>query len=362
MYGAVELWSRRLDSTRLDSTPDDAFILFIRLIHPTLTVVDHHCFGALVACGIHRMSSLVRAVDGAGAGTGVSASGDPVSALLRSDLFVGLLQSLLYLMSSTKGWEDDAMSLEELGLLSVAEFRDAVAVVAPSYVDMKYGGRCGIVCPPLERREFGHTIFRFVSPEEGFRRMVMIRRVLVDVDRLFFDVDSSAAPYRCRKAASAIDWDGVTNLVTDEGVDFAFVFRHRDLMRFIRGIRSVGRVATGCIECDVGDDFLHFLLLYWSSSTDDSSMLQAIMAFDERDSACGRPLTEIRGCVHGSPANFFRCRYDHRDGGNGHSDGFASRSAVFRFLRRRFRSGAEYLGDVPDDYGQTIYYHRTAYM
>ena len=112
------------------------------------------------------------------------------------------------------------MSLEEQGLLSVGEFRDAVAVVAPSYVDMKYGGRGGIVCPPLEKRELGHEIFRCVSPEEGFRRMVVIRRVLVDVDRLFFDVHPGAASYRCRKDSSAIDWDGVTRLVTDDSVRF----------------------------------------------------------------------------------------------------------------------------------------------
>lgn len=282
------------------------------------------------------------------------ASREDVLSFFRSPVGAELFHRIVYYCLNCETSSDCALTVEESGLLRLAVTREFVSKVAPLLVASRYGCTGGIVSATLEREQ---SLLTMAPLEDGCVVILSLRRVLVLVEQLFLSYENDGMSYRRLKRSSEVDWSAALVMITDERIDFSGVFRHPQLMTFIGGIRSSGRRIRGTIQTNIGTNFLHFLLLFCYPSGETDAMLNVIMAFDERDSRSLSPLTQSRLPLLGSPANFYRGRYDGALTSN--SDGFAEQSRTFRYLRDRFRSGPSFVASVYDDYGQTRYYGRT---
>lgn len=282
-----------------------------------------------------------------------------VADLLRSAVGVELLYRLLIPSLNFSSSDDFSLSLDECGFLRLDAVRGLLSEIGPLFCRSRYGCEGGIISSVLERRKSVLSIMKSSPLPLSCARLQMFRRVLVEVESLLFVRGGSGkgVQHRLLRSAGDIAWDRVVRMLRDESIEFEYVFRHPDLMKYICGIRNSGKNGKGRVEGNIGRNFLECLLLCYRPGVDCSPMLDCIKAFDERDSSSssGMALTQIRNLEMGSPAAFFRAWFLSAVSGNG--DALAAKSPIFSFLRDRFRSGCHYVSDVDDDYGQTMYYH-----
>ena len=204
--------------------------------------------------------------------------GEESESALRRDLFsylrssVGseLLHRLAFICLSRTA-RSDCLSLEETGLLVAKESRGLMSRIASLYITTGYGCPGGIVSSSLERSE---SFLTSLSLESSCNDLFTMRRVLVTVDRLFFQVKGrGVSEHRCLRPGGDVNWQAALALLSDTSIDFQRFFCHPELMSFIRGIRSSGTDGLGYVVSNVGPNFLRFLLLFCSPLCESEEMV-----------------------------------------------------------------------------------------